>query len=172
MAAGEYVSMRAHRDFSKHRIETERKKLAENPKGKQAELTLIYQLKGLSTEEANILAERIMQSEEATLDTLVREALGLDPSQLGSPWWAAVSSMVSFATGAVIPVFPYALGAADTAFLLSGALSATALLVVGAALSFFTGRQVIWGGIRMLLIGLLAACITFIIGNLIGISLS
>ena len=58
-------------------------------KGKQAELTLIYQLKGLTSEEANILAARIMQNEEVTLDTLVREALGLDPSQLGSPWWAS-----------------------------------------------------------------------------------
>src|SRR5919108_285140 len=41
------------------------------------------------------------------LDTMAREELGLNPDELGSPWGVAVSSFVSFAVGAVVPVLPW-----------------------------------------------------------------
>ena len=168
MAAGEYVSMRAHRDLAEHLIEGERRELEETPEEEKEELSLIYQLKGLIKEEADHLAERIMQSPDVALDTLTREELGLDPSQLGSPWGATISSFVSFAAGAVVPVLPYVLGANGLAFSLSGGLSAIALLAVGATLSALSGKSALWGGLRMLLIGMVAAGATFGIGTLVG----
>ena len=45
---------------------------------------------------------------EHALDTLVREELGLDPDELGSPWGAA-GSFVAFGVGAIVPVIPYLL---------------------------------------------------------------
>ncbi|MEE8442912.1 MAG: VIT1/CCC1 transporter family protein [Dehalococcoidia bacterium] len=171
MAAGEYVSMRAHRELSEHRIEMERKEIEEIPEEERAELSLIYRLKGLDKKEADFLAERIMRNPDVALETMVREELGLDPGQLGSPWGATISSFVSFAMGAIIPVLPYALGG-DQAFIVSGALSAVALLVVGMVLSLVSRRTVLWGGLRMLLIGMAAAGVTFGVGRLIGVSLS
>ena len=50
------------------------------------------------------------------LDTLVREELGLDPDELGSPWGAAFGSFVAFAVGAVIPVIPYLCSSGTAAF--------------------------------------------------------
>ena len=47
---------------------------------------------------------------QTALDTLVREELGLDPDELGSPWGAALGSFLAFAVGAVIPVIPYLFG--------------------------------------------------------------
>src|SRR3712207_8768742 len=41
------------------------------------------------------------------LDTLAREELGLDPQALGSPWSAALSSLLAFAAGAFVVVAPY-----------------------------------------------------------------
>ena len=171
MAAGEYVSMRADRDLAEHKIEMERRELEEIPQEEKEELALIYRLKGLTREEADLLAERIMQNPDVALDTMVREELGLNPSQLGSPWGAAISSFLSFAAGATVPVLPYALGIGDPAFVLSGALSGIALLAVGATLSSLSGKSGLRGGLRMLLIGTVAAGITFGIGSLIGSSL-
>ena len=37
-----------------------------------------------------------MSDPEKALDTKVREELGLDPTELGSPWGAAVYSFVAF----------------------------------------------------------------------------
>ena len=171
MAAGEYVSMRAQRDRYEYHLEVEREELEQFPDDEREELALIYQAKGLTPQEARTLAERIMQDPETALDTMAREELGLDPAQLGSPWIAAVSSFVAFAAGAFIPVFPYIVGEGMFAFSLSGVLSAVALGVIGTLLSALSGKHALWGGVRMLGIGLAAAAVTFGIGRLVGITL-
>lgn len=172
MAAGEYVSMRAHRDLSEYRLEIERREIEELPEEEKRELALIYRLKGMTEEEADVLAERIMQDPEVALDTMAREELGIDPDQLGSPWGATISSFVSFTMGAVVPVLPYALGATGSAFLLSGVLSAIALFTVGSVLALLSRKGFLRGGLRMLLIGMVTAGVTFTIGSLIGITLN
>ena len=50
---------------------------------------------------------------------LVREELGLDPDELGSPWGAAIGSMVSFAIGAAVPVIPFLFGGGPTITVIS-----------------------------------------------------
>lgn len=172
MAAGEYVSMRAHRDLSEYRLEIERREIEELPEEEKRELALIYRLKGMTNEEADALAERIMQDPKVALDTMAREELGIDPNQLGSPWGAAVSSFISFTMGAVVPVLPYALGATGSAFFLSGVLSAIALFTVGSALALMSRKWFLRGGLRMLTIGMATALVTFGIGSLIGIGLN
>ena len=51
-----------------------------------------------------------------------REELGVDPDALPSPWTAASSSFMAFSLGAVVPLFPYLVGARSllVALILSG----------------------------------------------------
>ncbi len=170
MAAGEYVSMRADRDLSEYRIEKARKELEEFPEEEREEISLIYRLKGLTKAEADLLAARVMQSKEIALDTMVREQLGLDPHQLGSPTGAAVSSFVAFSAGAFVPLFPYLLSHNSGAFLISGVLTGVALLFVGSLLAYFSKKNAAWGGLRMLLFGAVAGAITNGIGRLVGVA--
>ncbi len=172
MAAGEYVSMRAQRELFERQIELERGELEASPEEEERELALIYQAKGLPKEQAEAMAARLMENPQVALDTLVREELGLDPSQLGSPWGAAIGSFLAFAVGAVVPVIPFFIGAsAGTPFVVaSGALSALALFAVGASLSLFTGRSALLSGGRQLALGAVAAALTFGIGRLVGVS--
>jgi VIT1/CCC1 family predicted Fe2+/Mn2+ transporter len=51
-------------------------------------------------------------------------------------------------------------------------LAGVALFIVGAALSLFSGRNALFGGVRMLLIGGLAAVATYSIGLLFGVGLA
>ena len=51
-------------------------------------------------------------------------------------------------------------------------LTALALFAVGATLSLFTGRAAVFSGTRMLLLGSLAAAVTFAVGRLFGVSVS
>jgi VIT1/CCC1 family predicted Fe2+/Mn2+ transporter len=172
MATGEYVSMRAQRELFERQIELERSELEAAPEEEERELVLIYQAKGLTKEEAESMAARLMENPEVALDTLVREELGLDPSELGSPWGASIGSFFAFAVGALVPVIPFFIGAdASAPFVIaSGALSAVAMFAVGASLSLFTGRGVLLSGGRQLALGAAAAALTFGIGSLIGVS--
>ena len=107
MAAGEYVSMRAQRELFEQQIAMEKQELEMSPKEEEEELSLIYQAKGIPEDDARMLARRIIENPKTAIDTLAREELGLDPSQLGSPWSAAASSFVAFVVGALVPVLPY-----------------------------------------------------------------
>lgn len=170
MAAGEYVSMKAQRELYERQIELESAELAVSPKEEEEELALIYRAKGLSKVEAKHLAERLSEDPEIALDSLVREELGLDPKELGSPWGAAISSFLAFGLGALIPVLPYFFGASLLHVAISLALSGAGLFGVGAGISIFTGRSVLLSGARQLLIGAAAATVTFALGKLIGVS--
>jgi VIT1/CCC1 family predicted Fe2+/Mn2+ transporter len=170
MAAGEYVSMKAQRELLERQIELEAAELAVSPEEEVAELALIYRAKGLNKEEAERLAGRLTEDPAVALDTLVREELGLDPTQLGNPIAAASGSFFAFAAGAILPVLPFFFGASTALVILSIALSGAALFGVGAVLSLFTGKGTLFSGGRQLLIGAVAATITFGLGSLIGAS--
>ena len=170
MSAGEYISMRSQRDLYEHEIRKEQVELEEWPEEEEEELVLIYQAKGLSQDEAQRVAKRIMERPEVALETMAREELGLDSSQLGSPWGAAASSFIAFVIGAIVPILPYVFDAGTLAFTLSAVLSAGALVSVGALIASTSGRNASWGALRMLLVGAAAAAVTFGIGHLIGVS--
>jgi VIT1/CCC1 family predicted Fe2+/Mn2+ transporter len=171
MAAGEYVSMRSQREIYENEIRKERAELEEWPEEEEEELQLIYQAKGLSPEESSQVAKWLMADPEVVLDTMAREELGLDPSQLGSPWRASSSSFVAFVVGASFPIAPYIFDAGALAFSLSAFLSGAALVTVGGLLALVSGRNVAWGALRMLLAGGAAAAVTFGVGRFIGVSL-
>ena len=172
MAAGEYVSMRAQRELFEQQIAMEKQELEMSPKEEEEELSLIYRAKGIPEKEAALLARRIVENPKTAIDTLAREELGLDPSELGSPWRAAASSFIAFVLGALVPVLPYIFSAGPLAWVASAALSCLALFGVGAILSIFTARGPVFSGMRMLGIGLLASTITYIVGWLFGISVA
>ncbi|HSE86425.1 MAG TPA: VIT1/CCC1 transporter family protein [Candidatus Binatia bacterium] len=172
MAAGEYVSMRAQRELFEQQIAMEQQELEMSPKEEEEELSLIYQAKGIPEREAALLARRIIENPKTAIDTLAREELGLDPSQLGSPWSAAASSFVAFVAGALVPVLPYLFVAGPVAWIASAVFSCLALFGVGALLSIFTARGPLRSGLRMLVIGLLASGITYMVGWLLGVSVA
>src|SRR6185369_3932350 len=100
MAAGEYVSVRSQREMFEHQIGAERDELRQYPEQEAAELSLIYQARGLAKPDADRASAHLIADPDRALDTLAREELGLDPGGLGSPVGAALSSFASFAVGA------------------------------------------------------------------------
>jgi vacuolar iron transporter family protein len=172
MAAGEYISMQSQREVFERQIALERAELEAMPEEEEAELAAVYRSKGFTDEEAARIARRLLHDPETALDTLVREELGLDPDQLGSPWGAAIGSFAAFAAGAVVPVLPYLVFTGSAAFYAALLLSLGALFAVGAAVSLLTGRSAWYSGARQVGIGAVAAAVTYVVGAVIGVSVS
>lgn len=170
MAAGEYVSMRSQTELLERQIELERAELEAMPEEEEAEIAAIYRARGFPDDEAKAIAKRLMGDPKIALETLVREELGLDPEELGSPWGAALGSFFSFAIGALVPLLPFILLAGEDALFASIGLTALALFGVGAAVSLLTGKSAIYTGLRQLAIGAAAAAITYAVGSLIGVN--
>ena len=169
MAAGEYISMQSQRELFERQITLEREEMKVMPETEEAELAAIFRAKGLAPAEARMVATRLMQDPEAALDTKIREELGLDPGQLGSPWGAAFYSFVAFAIGASLPLAPFLLTRGTLAIAISVVVALTALFLVGAAVSLLTGRSAIFSGLRQVAIGGAAAGVTYLVGSMIGI---
>ena len=173
MALGEWLSVNTARESYQRQIDTEATELEEVPDEEREELALIYQSKGLPEAQARALAEELISNKQTALDTLTREELGIDPDELGgSPWIAGSTSFFLFAAGAIAPVLPFFFAGGWIAVAAALALSGFALFAIGAATSFFTGRSILFSGLRQLLVGYAAAGVTYGIGHLIGVTVS
>ncbi len=172
MAAGEYVSMRSQRELYEYQIAQERDELVRYADEEAQELALIYNARGLPMDEAHSIARKLISNPDVALDTLAREELGLNPDDLGSPWGAALWSFLAFSLGAVLPLLPFVAGYGADAIPAAAVLAGLALFGVGGTLSLFSGRSVALGGLRMLLIGALAATATYLIGSLFEVAVS
>jgi vacuolar iron transporter family protein len=170
MAMGEWLSVNSSREFYQQQIATEAAELTEFPEEEKQELALIYQAKGLSEQQATLLADRIIGDKETALDTLAREELGINPDEIGgSAWVAAGTSFMLFAAGAIVPVAPFFALEGAAAVVASLSLSAVTMFAIGAGTTLFTGRGAMVSGLRQLAIGIAAAGITFGAGKVIGL---
>jgi len=169
MAIGEWLSVKSARELAEREIRIESNELDADPEAEGEELQLIYESKGLSSEEARSLSRQMLSNKATALDTLSREELGIDPQELGgSPWVAAVVSFVLFSAGAAIPVLPFFFLSNSHAVLASIGLSSLMLFFIGAGITIFTGRSIWISGARQLLLGLTAAVLTFFVGSFLG----
>lgn len=172
MAAGEWISMQSQRELFERQIAIEREELLIMPEEERHELARIFRRKGLPAADAERVADHMMLEPEAALDTLVREELGLDPDQLGSPWGAATGSFLSFALGAFVPLAPFLLTRGVPATVTALAAAFAALFAVGVGVSLLTGRSAIFSGLRQVAIGAGAAAVTYLVGSLIGVQIA
>lgn len=173
MALGEWISVKSSQELHQNQMQLEMDEIETNPEGEEKEIALIYIAKGIPAVQARQMAEETMQDKSSAHRLLVKEELGINEDELkGSAVEAAVYSFILFAIGAVIPVLPFMFISGMQAVILSVALSAAGLFLIGAAITLFTGRNVLFSGFRQVLFGLAAAAITFGIGKLIGVSIA
>jgi VIT1/CCC1 family predicted Fe2+/Mn2+ transporter len=172
MGLGEWISVQSSRELYEKQIGTEAEEIRTVPEEETEELVLIYQARGMDEDSARLLATRLMKNPESALDALARDELGVNPEDLGgSAWEAAITSFLLFAAGAIVPVVPFIFLKGTAAIVLSAALSAAGLFLIGAAITLFTGRSILYSGLRQVLFGLAAAASVFLVGRLIGVSI-
>src|SRR5664280_287799 len=172
MGAGEYISVQSQREVLQRQIALERAELEAIPEEEKAELVAIYVSKGIPEVDARRIADTVFEDPETALATMVREELGLDPKQLGSPWSAAGGSFAAFSLGAIVPVIPYLFGGGTVVFVTSFVMSLAALFLVGSLVSLLTGRRLLFSGFRQVGLGAAAATITYLVGHVIGVSVA
>ncbi|MFS8038942.1 VIT family protein [Xanthobacter sp. AM11] len=166
MAAGEYVSVSSQADTENADLRKEQRELAEQPESELNELTQIYVRRGVEPALARQVAEQ-MTAKDA-FSAHARDELGLAEHVVARPIQAALTSAVTFALGAAIPLAISLLApAALIAPIVSGG-SLVCLAVLG-ALGARAGGADIWKPtIRVTFWGAIAMAATAAIGTLVG----
>ena len=166
MATGEFVSVSSQNELVEAEVRKEAHELKHNPESERQELAATFRLRGVDPELADEVARQISVHPDDALAVHVREELGVDHEELPSPYTAAGASLVTFAAGALIPLIPYLAGFSALGVALG--LSALAAFIGGGVVARLTDRPFFRGAFRQLLLGTLAAGITYLIGRAVG----
>jgi vacuolar iron transporter family protein len=166
MAAGEYVSVSSQTDTEQADINRERAELATNEEAEKKELATIYIQRGLDSTLAKQVAEQLMAKDALAAHS--RDELGISETVGTRPVQAAITSALSFAVGAALPLLVVVLAPATGLESLVAGTSLFFLAILG-ALAARTGRAPILRGMaRVTFWGALAMAITAGIGALFG----
>lgn len=166
MASGEYVSVASQNELVRAQVERERRELARNPAGEQAELAEALRAHGLDEATAQAAAAQVSARPDRGLALHVREELGVDHEDLPSPRQAALASFAAFSVGALVPLLPYLAGAGGLPLALG--LSGAAAAAGGAVVSRLAQRPLWRGALRQLLLAAAAAGATYLVGLAVG----
>jgi len=167
MGAGEFVSVRSQRELlAASNPNPEAQSALPNLDVDANELSLVYRSRGMSEDDAIAHAAEVLR--DLTVDHTAGDEVD-DHEEIGSALGAAVSSFLFFASGAIIPVLPYLLGATGlTAVIISSVLVGIALLGTGAVVGLLSGGPPLARALRQLAIGFGAAGATYLLGLLFG----
>ena len=171
MAAGEYVSLQAQKELVERELLIERKSIDTNLEDETEELKAIYEERGLDPDLAEEVARQIMSNSDIALEVHIREELGVNPEQLGSPIRAAGSSFVSFSFGAFVPLVPWLLGEGNAAIWVSAVSGILCTALVGGVLARLSGRSIIKTSLRQMSVAAAACSATYLIGSFLGTSI-
>jgi vacuolar iron transporter family protein len=166
MAAGEYVSVSSQADTEVADLAKERRELAEQPDTELRELTNIYVERGLDLSLARQVAQALTAKDAFAAH--VRDELGLSAHVVARPMQAALTSAVTFAFGAAIPVI---IAIASPLVRIPWAVSAgslAALAVLGAVGARTGGAGIVKPTLRVTFWGAIAMATTAVIGRLVG----
>lgn len=168
MAGSEWFSLNSQREISEKNHPFDRQSPRQYLSAETRELALIYQARGGSLEEAYERAGKMIDDPELGLDLSAREASWPTSLVPAPPWQVATLSFFGFLFGGLIPLLPYLLEIKRHPLMIAVSLAGVVMFAAGAAISLFTGRQAVWGGIRMLIIAILAGAICYWSGGFFG----
>ncbi|HET7092032.1 MAG TPA: VIT1/CCC1 transporter family protein, partial [Thermomicrobiales bacterium] len=131
------------------------------------ELSLYYQLKGLSAAEADDLATTLSRHPDAMLRLLAAEEF--EGGGGGNPVESAIAAGLSTGLGAIIPVLPFFWLSGESAVIAAAIVSLVAHFLVGAAKSLFTLRTWWSAGLEMTVAGVIVGVVTYVAGVLFSI---
>jgi len=168
MATGAYLAERSTAEVAAANLQREREEVLAHPEEEKEELSLYYQLKGLTAEEADMLVARIAEDPEKLFKAIAFEELGSADANRGDPIEAAIAGGVSTAIGAMVPVLPFFWLSGTAGVIVAAAVSLVAHFGVGAAKSLFTLRSAWSAGLEMTVAGVLVGGATYLLGLGIG----
>ncbi len=166
MAAGEYVSVSSQSDTEKADLDRERGELAADIDHEHQELAAIYVDRGLDPELAKQVAVQLMAKDP--LAAHARDELGISEMIAAHPIQAALTSAVTFAVGAALPLLTVVISPVAYLIPVVAGTSLVFLALLGTLAAYTGGAPVVTGAARVTFWGAIAMTLTAGVGRLFG----
>ena len=168
MGSGAYLAAKSEREIYQAEFSRERDAVKYDEAEAREVLSLSYQIRGLSAEEAGLFVEHLARDKSQLVRALAQERLNTTEEGLRKPWTSAISGALSTAAGAFIPIVPFFFVSGYPAVIWAAVISLIAHFAVGAAKSLLTIRPWWSSGLEMTLVGALEGVVTYLIGMALG----
>ena len=166
MALGEYVSVSSQRDSERALIAKETWELENEPEEELAELAGFYVAKGLSAQTAQQVAIELTKHD--ALAAHLEVELHITADDVSNPWHAAYASAIAFTVGAALPLLAVLLPPAEWRIGATFVAVLVALVITGWLSAHLGSSPKPRAIARIVIGGILALAVTYVIGALIG----
>jgi VIT1/CCC1 family predicted Fe2+/Mn2+ transporter len=170
MAAGEWISVRSQVELFGGVLKDLRKLVKEDREILGEQLAASLENDGYTSQTAAIATREIVVEDNNLTATYARQVMGFNPSELGSPWIAAISSFLLFTAGALAPLVPWFFTGGVLAVTLSIIFTVIGSLIIGGYIGSSSGKSIAYGALRQFGIVVLASAVTYGVGYLFGVS--
>ncbi len=172
MSIGDYLSTKSEQEYNRLERQRESWEMQNYPEGEIREVKEIYEDKGMTPEDAELVVGTMAKYEDLFIDVMMVEELGIIEDN-ESPVKNAVVTFLSFLVFGFIPLLATVLayfipGLKPYAFVVSSVMTGVTLFILGAAKSKVSGVNWFRSGLEMLIVGGLAATAAYLIGYFLG----
>lgn len=177
MAVGNYLSSKSRIEYIEREKKREEKEIKDSPQQKLKELKDIYFKKGFRGKLLENIIDTIASSDEVWIDILMKEKIGSADIKNEKPAFKAVTTFTAFNLIGLIPLIPFMLvfisGFSDsfnmnTIFIYSSIFTGLSFFAIGMIKGKVVKKSPIKSGLNTLLIGGIAAIVSFIVGDMLS----
>ncbi len=165
MAVQNYLAVKSHRELLKSEIHREKWEIENKPEDERREIEEIYEKKGFSGKELEMIVNKITSDKKVWLDTMLTEELKRNLEIFGHSGKSALRLFGSFLVKGILPIIPFFFASGLTLLLIAIGFSLTSSFIVGALKSRMANISIIKGGIEMAGLGTGIALIGYGIGS-------
>lgn len=166
MAAGEYVSVSSQADSESADLAREKRELEVQPEFEMEELAQTFVARGATVETARAMSAQL--SAHDALGAHAREELGIHEHSIAQPLQAAITSAITFAVGAGLPLLVAFLTPREALIPAVSVATLVFLAALGATGARLGGAPLLRATIRVLFWGTVALGVTAAIGAVFG----
>src|SRR3989344_645995 len=167
MSAGTYLGQKSQREV--YEREFDKSAIDGVPKIAESEIRKICMSEGMKGKELEKIVKKMISQKEVLTELITKEEYDVIESKLDSPIKSASVMGFSFIVGALIPILPYFfITNVYSALGLSIIFTVLSLFVFGAFKTLYTGTNWVKSGFEMMIVGVIASLLGYIIGNFIG----
>ncbi len=166
MGAVAYTSALAERNHYIKELQREKEEIRDVPEVEMEEVRAIYEAQGFKGDLLERIIDTVTSNKEIWANIMMSEELHLEPVEMKEVLRTTAIVTIATIIGSLIPITSFMVFEKPTAILATVAISALALFILGAyeAKSFIGDWRK--NGMRMVIIGLGAAFIGFMVGRI------
>ncbi len=174
MASSSFLSRKSDWDYEQAQRAKENWEIDNLPEIEVQEVRDIFSKLGFEGTDLDRATEITISDRQRWLDLMMIHELGIMEDPLDQPWKHGLATFIAFVFAGLMPLLPFIVPVfSERSLLFSPLFSGVALFTSGALRTLITPKKWWEGGLEMLIIGGLAASVSFLVGallkNLVGL---